>query len=159
MLLLLLLWLLRVLMRRGRTDGLRRIAIKSASQHDVAMADGDAGDSPGGGGGSSSGDIGEEAEDDRFPWPADLKRDDREGSLESGYDVSNTNIKSLKPEMNARWQEMMKRSKGGGNRETNRTQGSVPRQRGITNDQRQEREPLQKREKLRMEIKREYVCG
>ena len=100
-------------MRRGRTDGLRRIAIKSASQHDGAMADGDAGDSAGGGGGSS-GDIGEEAEDDRFPWPADLKRDDREGSLESGYDVSNTNIKSLKPEMNARWQEMMKRSKGGG---------------------------------------------
>ena len=62
-------------MRRGRTDGLRGIAIKSASQHDVAMDDGDAGDSGGG-----SGDIGEEAEDDRFPWPADLKRDNRGGS-------------------------------------------------------------------------------
>ena len=64
-------------MRRGRTDGLRGIAIKSTSQHDVAMADGDAGDSGDGGG---SGDIGEEAEDDRFPWPADLKRDNRRGS-------------------------------------------------------------------------------
>lgn len=38
---------------------------------------------------------------------------------------------------------------------TNRTQGSVPRQKGITSDQRQEGEPLQKREKLSMEIKRE----
>lgn len=63
---LLLLLLLLLLMRRGRVDGLRGSAIKSASQHDVAMADGDAGGTGGGGG------IGEEAEDDRFPWPADL---------------------------------------------------------------------------------------
>lgn len=95
-------------MRRGRTDGLRGIAIKSASQHDVAMDDGDAGDSGGG-----SGDIGE-AEEDRFPWPTDLKRVNRRGILESGYDVSNTDTKGLKPEMKARWQDMVKRWKGGG---------------------------------------------
>ena len=57
---------------------MRGIAIKSASQHDVAMDDGDAGDS-----GGDSGDIGEEAEDDRFPWPADLKKVNRRGILES----------------------------------------------------------------------------
>ena len=88
---------------------MRGIAIKSASQHDVAMDDGDAGDSGGGG----SGDIGE-AEEDRFPWPADLKRVNRRGILESGYDVSNTDTKGLKPEMKARWQDMVKRWKGGG---------------------------------------------
>ena len=73
------------------------------------MDDGDAGDSGGGG----SGDIGE-AEEDRFPWPTDLKRVNRRGILESGYDVSNTDTKGLKPEMKARWQDMVKRWKGGG---------------------------------------------
>lgn len=86
MFLLLLLLLLLLLMRRGRVDGLRGSAIKSASQHDVAMLDGDAGGTGGG--------IGEEAEDDRFPWPADLIGRNQSGILESRQDVSNVNIEA-----------------------------------------------------------------
>lgn len=68
-------------------------------------------------------------------------------------------MRILKPEMNARWQETVKRWKGGGNRELTGRKESYYHGRGITSDQRQEREPLQKREKLSMEIKREIDRG